>query len=135
MRKRIIELAFRAMLLVLTVVLGLASRRYGYTLPDLVATYAGDTLWATAVFLALGMLLPNVANWKVSILAFSLSVAVELSQLYHAPWIDSLRSTTLGGLLLGFGFLWSDIACYAVGVVLGNLVQMVLFKLFLSPES
>ena len=44
-----------------------------------------------------------------------LSIAVELSQLYHAPWIDSIRQTTLGGLILGFGFLWSDLACYAVG--------------------
>ncbi len=53
------------------------------------------------------------------------SVAIELSQLYHAPWIDSIRQTTLGGLILGFGFLWSDLACYAVGVVLGVLVDVI----------
>ncbi len=46
-----------------------------------------------------------------------LTVTVELSQLYHAPWIDSIRQTTLGGLILGFGFLWSDLACYALGVL------------------
>ncbi len=53
------------------------------------------------------------------------SVAIELSQLYHASWIDSIRQTTLGGLILGFGFLWSDLACYAVGVVLGVLVDVI----------
>jgi hypothetical protein len=33
------------------------------------------------------------------------SVAIDLIQLYHAPWIDSIRQTTLGGLILGFGFI------------------------------
>ena len=40
------------------------------------------------------------------------------------PWIDSIRHTTLGGLVLGFGFLWSDLACYAAGVGLGVTIEM-----------
>ncbi|MFM8818855.1 MAG: DUF2809 domain-containing protein, partial [Phycisphaerales bacterium] len=40
-------------------------------------------------------------------------------QLHHAPWIDGIRATRLGALVLGSGFLWSDIACYAVGVAGG----------------
>ena len=55
----------------------------------------------------------------------SRSVAVELSQLYHAPWIDSIRHTTIGGLILGFGFLWSDLACYSLGVGLGVLIEII----------
>ncbi len=46
-------------------------------------------------------------------------------QLYHAPWIDSIRQTTLGGLILGFGFLCSDLACYALGVLLGVLIERI----------
>jgi Protein of unknown function (DUF2809) len=41
-----------------------------------------------------------------------------------APWIDSIRQTILGGLILGFGFLWSDFACYAVGVALGVMIEV-----------
>ena len=52
--------------------------------------------------------------------AMLFSLDVEISQLYHAPWIDSIRRTTLSGLLLGFGFIWSDLACYAVGVAIGG---------------
>ena len=40
---------------------------------------------------------------------------IELSQLYHALWIDAIRNTTLGGLIIGFGFLWSDLVCYTIG--------------------
>ena len=52
-----------------------------------------------------------------------LSYLIEISQLYHAPWIDAIRATALGGLVLGFGFLWSDILCYTVGVLLGIIVD------------
>ena len=87
------------------------------------ATYAGDTLWATAAFLGLGLLLPRASTGRVALLAMSLSVLVEVGQLCHAPSIDSIRRTTLGGLALGYDFVWSDLACYAAGVGLGVVVE------------
>jgi hypothetical protein len=110
-------------LLALTIVLGLSSRRFGFALPGFVATYAGDTLWALALFLFLGLILPGVTTGWVAALALVVSLFVELSQLYHASWIDSVRQTTIGGLILGFGFLWSDLACYAAGVGLGVMLE------------
>jgi hypothetical protein len=107
----------------LVALLGIGSRRFGTHLPGFVRTYAGDTLWALAVFLGLGLLLPGASTRMIAVLALAFSAAIELSQLYHAPWIDSIRQTTLGGLVLGFGFVWSDLACYAAGVGLGILVE------------
>ena len=118
-RNRLLQLA----LIVVVSILGIGSRRYGDHLPGFVAEYAGDTVWALAAFLALGMALPRSPTRIIAGLALLVSVAVELSQLYHAPWIDSIRHTTLGGLLLGFDFVWSDLACYAVGVGLGVLME------------
>ncbi len=112
-------------LIALTVVLGLGSRRFGRSLPSFVADYAGDTLWALVVFLGIGLILPRASTWRVAILAMSFSVLIEVSQLYHATWIDTLRRTTIGGLVLGFDFVWSDLACYAVGVGLGILIERV----------
>jgi hypothetical protein len=103
-------------LIALTVGLGLGSRRFGHSLPGFVAAYVGDTLWALVAFLGIGLVLHRSSTWRVAVLAMSFSTIIEVSQLYHAPWIDSIRRTTLGGLVLGFGFLWSDIACYAVGI-------------------
>jgi hypothetical protein len=57
-------------------------------------------------------------------IALAVAFAVEVSQLYHAPWIDAIRHTTLGGLALGFGFLWSDLICYTIGVALGLAVDL-----------
>jgi hypothetical protein len=112
-------------LIALASILGVGSRRYAHALPGFIATYAGDTLWALAAFAGIGFLLPRASMRTVALLAMAFSIAIELSQLYHAPWIDSIRQTTLGGLILGFGFLWSDLACYAAGVGLGVILELI----------
>jgi hypothetical protein len=116
----------RLPLIALVACLGIGSRRFASSLPGFVASFAGDTLWALAAFLGFGLLLPRASTLRVALLAISFSIVVEVSQLYHAPWIDSIRRTTLGGLALGYGFVWSDLACYAVGVVLGILIEWII---------
>ena len=112
-------------LIALACLLGISSRCYAHALPAFIATYAGDTLWALAAFLGFRLILPRVSTRTIAMLALAFSVAIELSQLYHAPWIDSIRHTTIGGLILGFGFLWSDLACYSLGVGLGVLIEII----------
>ena len=107
----------------LACLLGIGSRRCAHVLPEFIAAYAGDTFWALAAFLGIGLVLPQASTQTIAFLAITLSVAIEISQLYHAPWIDSIRQTTLGGLILGFGFLWSDLACYTGGVGLGVMID------------
>lgn len=72
-------------LIAVVVALGLGSRRYGAHLPGFVGAYAGDTLWATAAFLGIGLLLPRASTWRVALLAMSFSVLVEVGQLSRAP--------------------------------------------------
>ncbi|HWT83866.1 MAG TPA: DUF2809 domain-containing protein [Candidatus Methylomirabilis sp.] len=110
-------------LIALACLLGIGSRRYAHALPGFIAAYAGDTLWALAAFLGFGLIMPRASTRTIAVLAMAFSVAIELSQLYHAPWIDSIRQTTLGGLILGFDFVWSDLVCYAVGVGLGLAIE------------
>lgn len=108
----------------LVVASGLASRRYPAALPAFVAEYAGDTLWAVMAFVAIGFAAPRWPTLRVAAAALAVSFAVEVSQLYHAPWIDSVRATRLGALVLGYGFLWSDLVCYTVGVGLAAGVEV-----------
>ena len=117
-------------LIALATFLGLGSRRHAENLPGFVASYAGDTLWALVAFLGVGLLLPRASTWRIAALAMSFSVLIEVSQLYHAPWIDSIRRTTLGGLVFGQGFLWSDLACYVAGVGIGVLAEVALGRFF-----
>ncbi len=101
-----------------TIVLGLATRWFRGVLPDAVGAYAGDVLWAAMVYLLIAAVWPRASMSRVAAGAAIFSLAIELSQLYHVPWIDAVRQTRIGGLVLGFGFLWSDLACYAAGIAL-----------------
>jgi len=105
------------------IVAGLASRRWPEVCPEELGKYPGDALWALMVFFALGVVTPAASVGSRVVVALSVSFAVEFSQLYHAPWIDGIRSTTLGHLVLGYGFSWSDLIAYAVGVALGAVFE------------
>jgi hypothetical protein len=106
---------------VATIVAGLASRSESLGLVGVTGDYPGDALWALLVYLLLALAWPRWPCRKIAITAACFALTIELSQLYHAPWINEIRHTLLGGLVLGQGFLWSDLACYAVGITLGVL--------------
>jgi hypothetical protein len=96
-------------------------------LPEFIATYAGDTLWALMAFLTVAFIALRQPSLRVAHAALGLSYLVEISQLYHAPWIDTLRHTHQR-LLLGYRLLWSDLVCYAVGVGLGLLLEEIALR-------
>jgi hypothetical protein len=106
-----------------TVLLGLASRRFGMWLPAWVVAYAGDALWALLVFWLLGMGWPRSSGKRLAGAALVFAFLIEISQLYHPAWLDAVRQTTLGSLVLGHGFLWSDLLCYAAGVAFGYMLE------------
>lgn len=110
---------FLAMALVVAV--GLLWRSAWLALPELPRKYGGDALWALVVFLGFGFLFPRLPSRVLALLAMAFSTVIEFSQLYHAPWIDSIRQTRLGALVLGSVFNWPDFAAYAVGITLGAL--------------
>jgi hypothetical protein len=117
-----------SLLLIATIAVGLASRHFSGILPHWVQLYLGDTLWALMVFLLFGFVFSKKRTLWVAVAALTFSYGIEISQLYHASWIDALRAYPLGGLILGFGFLWSDLVCYTLGVGGGYVLEKVLFK-------
>lgn len=123
-RSRLIYIA----LTVLTIGLGLLSRSNRIALPEFLAAYSGDALWAMMVFWIFCAIRPDWKPLTIGAMALAFAFAIEFSQLYHAPWIDSIRSTRLGGLVLGFGFKASDLVCYFAGVLAGFTLDMTVLR-------
>ncbi|WP_433772308.1 DUF2809 domain-containing protein [Bacillus wiedmannii] len=117
-----------AMFTIVVIILGLSSRKFAFALPDLLNDYLGDALWALMIFTGFGFLFPKIETKKLAIISLIFCYGIEISQLYHAEWIDSIRATTLGGLVLGYGFLWSDLVAYTIGVGVGMLCEFILRK-------
>lgn len=106
-----------------TLLLGLASRHFRAQLPAWVGLYAGDALWALLVFWLISALGPRGPLVRRAGLALGFAVLIEVSQLWQAPGLLALRAHPLGALVLGRGFRWSDLLCYAAGVLLGCVLE------------
>ncbi|MBE7117617.1 DUF2809 domain-containing protein [Bacillus paranthracis] len=115
-----------AMFTILVIILGLSSRKFAFALPALLNDYLGDALWALMIFIGFGFLFPKIEMKRLAFVSLMFCYGIEVSQLYHAEWIDSIRATTLGGLVLGYGFLWSDLVAYTIGVGVGFLFEFIL---------
>lgn len=100
-----------------TIVVGLLSRKY-----PIAGNYPGDALWATLVFFIWILLFPKISLKIHFVLAMATSLCVEFSQLYHAPWINGLRQTILGKLVLGSGFDPIDLIAYLCGCLVGVVI-------------
>ncbi|HEX8911693.1 MAG TPA: DUF2809 domain-containing protein [Humisphaera sp.] len=106
---------FRLALLLAAVVLtGVASRTALRGVP-VVNKELGDVLWAAMFYLIVLMAFPRLRPAAAAGAALAISVGTELSQLYKAPWIESLRAKPVLGMLLGNVFAWHDVGCYVVG--------------------
>lgn len=110
---------------IVTVALGLASRKVTL-FPALLGKYPGDALWSLMVYWGIAWIMPNAAIKKVALLALLVSYVDEISQLYQAPWLNAIRGTTLGHLVLGSTFSWLDMLAYTVGVAAGATIEYVL---------
>ena len=124
-----------AALLLCSIALGLATRRFGDALPDGVSRYGGDVLWTVALFWVLALIWPRARPLTLGLAAFAISVMVEVSQLFHARWIDAIRESTIGALVLGQGFLWSDLVCYAAGAIVATAAALLVSRRYDSTPA
>lgn len=101
----------------LTMATGLLVHRFGAGLGRVVQDVAGDALWGMMIAWGIGALWPQVGMAVRGMLAFAVCAAVEVSQLIHVPWLDAVRATRLGHLVLGSDFDGRDLLAYAIGVL------------------
>lgn len=93
--------------------------RSGFEIPQIIARYGGDYLWGVMLYFLICALLPRYRGVKNLCIALFVSYSVETMQIYQADWIMAIRANKWGGLLLGHGFLWSDILLYTLGNISG----------------
>jgi hypothetical protein len=106
-----------------TIILGLLSRHIKG-----IPLFIGDVLWATMVYFMVRFLFISKPIKFIVIVSLLFCYAIEFSQLYQAPWINNIRHTVIGGLVLGEVFSWGDMLSYTVGVAIGVLVECYLIK-------
>jgi hypothetical protein len=102
----------------IVIVLGLCSRAFSEQLPLFVTRHFGDALWGSMIYFMFRVLFVNRKLWIAFVWSLMFSFSIEFSQLYQEEWINSVRATILGGLILGKGFLGVDLVRYTVGIMI-----------------
>lgn len=110
----------------LVMIMGLLSRKFMFIFPKNIAPFIGDMFWAMMVYFGFRFLLPKLALLKSFNIALIFSFAIEISQLYQSNWINTIRKTTIGGLVLGHGFLWMDLISYTIGIIIAVIIDKAL---------
>ena len=77
------------------------------------------------VYFGFRFLLVRKSLWTAVLLSLLFSFGIEFSQLYQADWINAIRHTMLGALVLGKGFLFADLVRYTVGIIIAALLDKI----------
>lgn len=98
---------------ILLIPIGLYSRHISW-IPE----ETGDALWAMLVFCLWRIILIKKSLRLVAFISLTHSFLVEFSQLIRWSWLVSFRRTFIGHMMLGQGFLWTDLLAYLIGILL-----------------
>lgn len=108
---------------IVVMLMGLLSRKFMFIFPSSIAPFVGDMLWAMMVYFGFRFLFPKLDLLKNFNIALIFSFTIEISQLYQANWINAIRKTTIGALVLGHGFLWMDLISYFIGITIAVIID------------
>ncbi|MGD0445992.1 MAG: DUF2809 domain-containing protein [Edaphobacter sp.] len=107
-----------AILLLITIPIGLAVRYLPLGLPWFLYKYLGSVLWAVALYWFLAALFPKLRPLTVAKLAILIATLLELTRLIPIASIDAFRQTLPGQILLGRFFSLKNIAAYILAIPL-----------------
>lgn len=105
--------------ILLVVPLGLLTKRCRVEGLEWVRESSGGALYVVFFCLLALFFWPRARAWLLAVIVVGATCCVELLQLWHPGWLESIRDTTPGGLVLGSTFVWGDFPWYFVGAFLG----------------
>lgn len=100
------------------ILLGLLSRKM-----DFIPLFVGDILYAVMIYFIIRFLFIKSLSERIATISILICYTIEVLQLYQADWIVGIRNTTLGHLVLGQGFLWSDLVAYTFGIFVSYISE------------
>lgn len=109
-RKRL----FASMLILIP--LGFATKLYWGPGREWVHNYAGGIVYVMFWALVLAALVPRLRPSVTALSVFTATTALEFLQLWHPPFLEKIRSTFIGRVLIGATFSFYDIIYYAAGM-------------------
>ena len=100
--------------------LGFYSKFYTGPASGWVNNSLGGVLYVVFWSLVFSLLIKRSRPWKVAAYVFLATCLLEVLQLWHPIFLETIRSTFMGVTLLGNSFSWFDLAHYVIGFTLAG---------------
>jgi hypothetical protein len=95
-------------------------------LNDGLGSVAYEIFWIVLILFCF----PKASPLRVSISVFAITCGLEVLQLWKPPFLEALRATLPGRLVLGNTFSWADFPAYGIGSGFGYGMSETLRRLF-----
>ncbi len=106
---------------IFTIVLGLTSRKIAG-----IPLITGDILYASMIYWMIRAVSPNKRLIVAILSSLLFCFSIEFMQLIQTPILIWARNHSFFKLILGQGFLWSDLIAYATGTAIAYLIDVLL---------
>jgi hypothetical protein len=101
--------------IIIIIPLGLVSKFYKGPLDSWLNNYSGGIFYEIFWILLVILINPKIPPSIATIWVFMITALLEFMQLWHPPFLEAIRSTLIGRLLIGTTFDWWDFPHYILG--------------------
>jgi len=103
--------------IILIVPMGLYSKIYDGPADNWVNNSLGGVLYVIFWSLLFSLLEARSKSCKIVVLVFLITCVIEFLQLWHPPFMETIRSNFIGATLFGNSFSWMDLVHYLIGAL------------------
>jgi Protein of unknown function (DUF2809) len=121
--------------LTLITVLGFWSKFYRGIGQELLNNSLSSIPYEIFWILLIVFLFPKVSPRLAAIAIFLVTSGFEVLQLWQPAWLQAIRATLPGRLLLGNSFTWSDFFFYLIGCAIGWIWVEILHRKFYQESG
>jgi Protein of unknown function (DUF2809) len=101
--------------IIIIIPLGLVSKFYNGPLYQWLNNYSGGIFYEIFWILLVILINPKIPPLIAAIWVFMITALLEFMQLWHPPFLEAIRATLIGRLLIGTTFDWWDFPHYILG--------------------
>jgi hypothetical protein len=119
-------------ILIFLIPFGIFSKYYQGLFQEWINNSFGGILYIIAWTALILLIQPDFNPKKVAFWVLIVNVFLEILQLWHPPFLEAIRGTFLGRMLLGTTFVFSDFIYYGIGCLLSGWLFTLLKHRFTS---
>ncbi|MGB3401863.1 MAG: DUF2809 domain-containing protein [Microcoleaceae cyanobacterium] len=122
-------------LLIFLIPFGIFSKYYQGLFQEWINNSFGGIPYIIAWTALILLIQPHFNPKKVAFWVLIVNVFIEFLQLWHPPFLQAIRATFLGRMLLGTTFVFSDFIYYGIGCLLSGWLFTSLKHRFVSSNT